>query len=597
MLMRLKVVILFLCISPVFSGISYSANYPFPQDVDYAYGNKPLSASSADALNAYRQWKNAYYVDMGDGTGRVIYNGGNQTVSEGIGYGMLLAAYQNDQDVFDKLWNYYSKYMNSNGVMNWKINSDGTLAGYNGATDADEDAAMALVIAHYQWGSGGNIDYTTAAHTLINNIMKYEVEANTFVLKPGDAFGGSNQTNPSYFAPAYYRIYFQITGDSNWLNVLDKSYEILAANMGATTGLVSDWCNASGTGLSGEANFTYDACRNPWRIAVDYLWFGEARAQSQCEKIASFLKNTVKASINIVDGYTRDGTKIGNSHKACFVGPFTVSMMAAGSSYLPQLNLGYNDLIGINNNDYFSSSLKAISLLVLTGNFYRLPIPVCVSPNLGPDVSLCDKPQYTFSTGIDSAGHNFLWNTNATTSEITVSQPGVYWVKTDSMGCVRWDTVVVTTLDVKLGNDTSINVDGITLSSSVKGNNVSYHWSTGATSSAIFVNQEGTYWVRVDSSICGWSDTISITYKYADSIHLYPNPSSGPVYLLLFDPRADQATVEIFSETGAKISELSLNPLQKGTPSEMNLSGYASGLYILRIRTNSSRYVRKIFIY
>ena len=52
-------------------------------------------------------------------------------------------------------------------------------------------------------------------------------------LKPGDNFGGASQTNPSYFAPSYYRAFARVTGDSTWMAVLDQSYSILAAASGA----------------------------------------------------------------------------------------------------------------------------------------------------------------------------------------------------------------------------------------------------------------------------------------------------------------------------------------------------------------------------
>lgn len=59
---------------------------------------------------------------------------------------------------------------------------------------------------------------------MINNMMKYEVEPTTFILKPGDVWGGSDTTNPSYFMPAWYRIFYKFTGDANWLKVVDSCY-------------------------------------------------------------------------------------------------------------------------------------------------------------------------------------------------------------------------------------------------------------------------------------------------------------------------------------------------------------------------------------
>ncbi|MER3524273.1 MAG: hypothetical protein C4326_09455 [Ignavibacteria bacterium] len=47
------------------------------------------------------------------------------------------------------------------------------------------------------------MNYLQQAITQINRVYQHEVERNTYVLKPGDTWGGSSVTNPSYFAPAY----------------------------------------------------------------------------------------------------------------------------------------------------------------------------------------------------------------------------------------------------------------------------------------------------------------------------------------------------------------------------------------------------------
>ena len=39
------------------------------------------------------------------------------------------------------------------------------------------------------------------------------VEPGTYVIKPGDTWGGTSCTNPSYFAPAWYRIFADFTGN------------------------------------------------------------------------------------------------------------------------------------------------------------------------------------------------------------------------------------------------------------------------------------------------------------------------------------------------------------------------------------------------
>ena len=62
----------------------------------------------------------------------------NSTVSEGIGYGMIIAVYMNDQSLFDDLWRYEQAHTwtytamgqpsAATSLMNWYIASDGTVA-------------------------------------------------------------------------------------------------------------------------------------------------------------------------------------------------------------------------------------------------------------------------------------------------------------------------------------------------------------------------------------------------------------------------------------------------------------------------------------
>lgn len=57
------------------------------------------------------------------------------------------------------------------------------------------------------------------------------------VVKPGDNFGGCTETNPSYVAPAYYRVFEGITGKAAWSNLLDSGYALLAANQAPKGGV------------------------------------------------------------------------------------------------------------------------------------------------------------------------------------------------------------------------------------------------------------------------------------------------------------------------------------------------------------------------
>src|SRR5262245_61265494 len=106
--------------------------------------------------------------------------GSEITTSEAHGYGMILFALMAGYDAdakkyFDGMFNMYDKHRstgNSN-LMSWIIDqSESTSADSDSATDGDMDIAYALLLAHYQWGSSGAINYIDHAKRIINLGLK-----------------------------------------------------------------------------------------------------------------------------------------------------------------------------------------------------------------------------------------------------------------------------------------------------------------------------------------------------------------------------------------------------------------------------------------
>lgn len=434
---------------------SQSQTQPFPANKVYGNGLLATPRSSQDAQNNYNTWKANFVENCSNDRYRVKFDNSSETVSEGIAYGMLLSAYMADKTLFDGLWLYYKDNVNANKVMNWKISGCSGTIGHNGATDAELDAAFALIVADYQWASSGNINYKSDATALITAIKNYEVEANTYVLKPGDQFGGSQITNPSYFSPAYYRAFGAFTNDTAfWNQVAAKAYTVINNNLtqnNAVGGLVSDWCEASGTYASqagGYANagkmYTYDAARTPWRIAVDYLWYGNADAKTYCKKSSDFVRINLGGTANIKDGYNQNGTVIGQWHNATFVGAFACAAMAGENQ--KHLDDSYTDLKNVNEpNNYFHQTLKTLYSFLLTGNFYLPPTAtlsnenfdiekstVTLFPNPSADRITIKAPQQSTISVISPSGsviHQQKTISENTEINLANQASGVYFVK------------------------------------------------------------------------------------------------------------------------------------------------------------------------
>lgn len=336
--------------------------FPFPQNRASGPCTITTAASAAQAVRtAFDTWSNTFVAAQGAGLRVVRTSNQNDTVSEGIAYGMLIAVYLNERGLFDGLWTYAKSHFDQYGLMNWHITAEGQTAsdGSGSAADADEDMAWALLMASAQWSSG---TYLEEAKAVIAAMYRTTI-APDGMLKPGDSWGGTTRTFPDYFSPAYYRVFAQVTDNPTWAGpIIDRNYEILAAVSGEH-GLVPD----STTGdLQNMGTYGYDACRTPWRMAMDYCFYGEPRAKAYLDKAGAFFDG--QGVSNIGDGYSLDGTKTGTSQNMAFIGPAGTAGMAGFPTLLDQA-FTYGSTGTGGNQAYYPQTLRVITMLMMSGNF------------------------------------------------------------------------------------------------------------------------------------------------------------------------------------------------------------------------------------
>ena len=385
---------------------SATSKFPFPQNRQSANCTYPVAYDNADVKKVYDAWKNDLVTSDGaDGFRRVKRPAEpgldkDSTVSEGIAYGMLIAVYMDDQALFDDLWKYEQKHTwyyenpggggNNTSLMNWYILKDGNVGnnGNGAATDADEDMAWALIMADKQWGGQGSLgkSYIETAKQLLGDIWKYEID-NGHLPKNGSSWGNDQSLNISYFAPAYYRVFANVTGEQKWgKDVVDYCYQVIDQNLNdsngnKTNGLVPAFSQANGSpavagpGQSLAFNYQYDSCRTPFRIGLDACWAHDDRAVSYVGKTSAFF-GAIGAA-NIVDGYELNGTPKPqypdgfNGLSAAFIGPAGVGAMHS-PTYQTFINEVW-DLLKLNNmwcgGQYYDESWTMMAMLMLSGNF------------------------------------------------------------------------------------------------------------------------------------------------------------------------------------------------------------------------------------
>lgn len=254
-----------------------------------------------------------YYYNLGTPAGRVIWSTSSDskckiseaseagysimtkrgcTVSEGIGYGMIIAAMQEDWDTFHRLYIYNkAQYESGNfptdGLMAWEtVSFTYEYISYSSATDADLDIAASLIIAYFKTGTE---EYLNHAKIIANAIWEYEINQSTYLIYSGNTAMWQTDNpayNLSYFSPVAIRLFALVDGDHDWATVLDQGYAYMLAVQANGTGVFPDWSDATGTPIdpdNGSASSTYwtynkEAVRIPWRIAWDYYWYQDSRA-------------------------------------------------------------------------------------------------------------------------------------------------------------------------------------------------------------------------------------------------------------------------------------------------------------------------------
>jgi hypothetical protein len=377
-------------------------SFPFPQNRMSANCVYPTGYLNEQVQAAYAQWKTDTVTADGAGGNLRIkrpHEPGldpDSTVSEGIGYGMIIAVFMGDQNLFDGLWKYEQTpaYLDDNGLMHWYISADGQkVLGQNGATDADEDMAFALLMAARQWGGQGTLDKTYLQHATdqITKIWNHEI-LDGKLAGGGDHFLDWNNINISYFAPAYYRLFKSVAvPGADWDAVIQTVYDTIAIALNndpthqQQNGLVPAWCASHGSppdGVcspvappgGGVSNYQYDSTRTPFRIGLDWCWFGEPRAQSYLARTSAFFSGIGAA--NIVDGYGLDGTpqpQFGGAgmQSAAFVGPAAVGAMSARNyqTFLDQAYAAVATRQLLVGGTYYDDSWTVLSMLMMTGNF------------------------------------------------------------------------------------------------------------------------------------------------------------------------------------------------------------------------------------
>jgi endoglucanase len=294
------------------------------------------------------------------------------TTSEGQSYTMFRAVLQDDKDTFDKSWKWTKDILKrkEDNLFSWLFGErkDGTYGvlvdegGYNSATDGDTDIALALLFAYGRWN---DFEYFRQAKLIIGDIWDKSVitiNGKPYLLANNlekNSVNANALMNPSYLTPYAYRIFARVDLDNPWMQLVDTSYEVLTKSTeskldkDSSAYLPPDWIYINKTtgeltteGLTSSltTNFSYDAMRTVWRVALDWRWYRDQRAYSYLKSL-DFLSDQWANNGMLYSSYSHDGKPLTNyqSH----------AMYATTIGYFMNINTTYG-------RDIYNKQLKPL---------------------------------------------------------------------------------------------------------------------------------------------------------------------------------------------------------------------------------------------
>jgi endo-1,4-beta-D-glucanase Y len=360
----------------------------------------------------YNNWIQKFYVTfeeevapedfpyLGDfltkvqGSARIKWDTPAHTVSEGIGYGLLITYFMQDQDRFNRLFKFYSAYSVSAAsgsyFMQWQVKNgfEAPASSVGSATDADLDAVTALLLAYRDWGNAEYLDY---AIKVASSIYRDEVSPVTNLLVPADGGGklhDGNVYNISYFSLVALRLLAQydVTRSANWQLVLNATIDYMSRVQLAGNGLWPDWSDASGlptdpgnNSSTGKLNnyFGLEGVRTPLRLAWDYHWFGDSRTKAMLDIASNFAFTYTQGDVTkVLNRYIYQGTVEttgvgggGIAYQAAFC-----SLFSSDAKYITNTNACNSVVLSKEfptNTLYFQPSLQLLYSIYLNGFFIQ----------------------------------------------------------------------------------------------------------------------------------------------------------------------------------------------------------------------------------
>ncbi|QTF09460.1 endoglucanase [Brenneria izadpanahii] len=302
--------------------------------------------------SGWSQFKQRYILPEGR-----VADTGNHNIShtEGQGFTLLLAVFNDDRTTFDGLWRWTKStlYQPETGLFSWRYDpaAQEKVTDKNNASDGDTLIAWALLLAADKWQEP---EYRAESRQIQAALVKHTVLpfAGYQIMLPGmNGFNhdGSVVLNPSYFLFPAWQAFYRDSHLKVWSDLQRDALRLLGRMTFGQPRLPTDWVTLSADGKMMPAadwppRFSFDAVRIP-------LYLRWARADERALTPfrlywQRFTREKTPAWINVATGEQAEY-------------PLTGGMMA-----IRDITLGQDNLVGdrlLLEEDYYSASLHLLA--------------------------------------------------------------------------------------------------------------------------------------------------------------------------------------------------------------------------------------------
>ncbi|MDB6426386.1 glycosyl hydrolase family 8 [Curtobacterium sp. 20TX0008] len=351
-------------------GAALVAVRPWSDAVPQAGATSSATSSPAPDVDRSAAELRQDFLDDYVQDGRVVRTDqGGDTVSEGQAYGLLIAYADDDRATFGQIWSWTKRHLvTDDDLLAWRWTPEDGVVDGQSASDADLDAARALVLAGDRWGDER---YTAAGRAMASAILEHETAETDLgtILLPGPwADTEPYRYDASYASPAAFRVLERATGDRRWAELTEGSRAVTAAVLDVSD-LPSDWSqvHADGTvepmpanGDQGSVVYGWDAMRLPLRYA-------EA-CSAEDRTLAGSIAPTLRRSTELAAQLDLGGTAVTGDTSALAYAARAAAEHAAGSSSAASADLRRMDRTSATTPTYYGDAWAALGATMLTSD-------------------------------------------------------------------------------------------------------------------------------------------------------------------------------------------------------------------------------------